>query len=116
MTAMPPDEFLELREALAGPLQDSLQGERIGRVERLCPPKPVADDMTKLLVRNRNADAVAVIHHAATATPQMAARGVERARWAGDALGPQLRRVILKPLCEGWSTGAATPPIAIVGL
>jgi hypothetical protein len=91
----------ELRRQLMDPLTVALATSKPGRIELLCPERPVADDPTKLSVHDRGGRPVAVVLCSAPVAPDLVARGMQRARDAKRALGSELGRVILDPLGEG---------------
>jgi len=62
---------------------------------------PVPDGVAKLLIRNRAGRPLAVALCASPVSPGLVARGMDRARAAKAALGPQLGCVILDPMHEG---------------
>ena len=92
----------EMRWELMEPLAAALDGvARLGRIEALGPEKPVADDPAKLVVCDSRGRPAAVVLCASPVAPDLVARGMERARDAKRALGPELGSVILDPLGEG---------------
>lgn len=98
----------ELHERLNGPLARALgTSANVGEVSLLCEAKAVADDCTKLLVRDRHRRPVMVVLCSSPVSPQLVRRGMQRAREAKRALGPALGRVILDPLGEGDLAGCS---------
>lgn len=94
------------RRELAEPLANVLGGAaRVGSVTLLIPPKEVADDPMKLLVRDRSGQPAGVLLCAAPVAPELVAGNMQRARRAKQALGADLGRAILDPLLEGWAFG-----------
>lgn len=73
----------------------------LGRITSLCPPKPVADDTIKLLIRNQAGQANAVIICSSPVAPDLVARGLEQMQRVRTILSPKLRQVILHPLLTG---------------
>lgn len=73
----------------------------LGEVAILGKPKPVADDTTKLLIRNRRGQPVAVILCSSPIAPHAVARSVQRAEQARSQLPSQLGEVIPTLLMQG---------------
>lgn len=90
------------RDALVREAASAL-GARAGKIRTipLVPLKGVADETTKLGVVDHRGRLLAVIMVSSPVAPNMVARGIERARNAAAALGPDLGKVLLLPLCEG---------------
>lgn len=98
----------ELRERLKEPLAQALgTSANVGEVSLLCEAKTVADDYSKLLVRDQHRRPVMVVLCSSPVSPQLVRRGMQRARAAKRALGPALGRVILDPLGEGDIAGCS---------
>jgi hypothetical protein len=96
----------ELREKLREPLSAALEIEAgLCHVDYLCEPKDVADDPTKLLVRDPDSHKVAVVLVSSPVDPDIVGRGMRIAAEAKKVLGERLGRVILDPLGEGTLRG-----------
>jgi hypothetical protein len=89
----------EWRQELAGPLIDAFGGSP--RLSLLCPPKGVADDTTKFLVRDRSDRPQGVVLCSSPVDPDSVFGGMKRARAARGALRDDLKGSILEPLREG---------------
>jgi hypothetical protein len=89
-------------DSIRTPLAAALGGaSRVGSISQIEPDKPGVDVTTKFLVRDERNERVVVLLRSPPVTPGLVARGMERARQAKQALGPDLGRVILEPLIEG---------------
>lgn len=92
----------EFRRLVTEPLSDVLaEGERLGRFALLCPASSIGDSVLKFAIRNTNGRPIAVALCSSPNSPSLVARGMQRARQAKQALGPELGRVILTPMLEG---------------
>lgn len=103
----PGDNFdLEaLHHVLRPVLKQALPADPRVSLSYLCGRKPVADDTTKLLVRNEAGQPVAVILVASKVEPDLVEKGMDNARVIKQMLGPQLGQVILDPKATGWLHG-----------
>lgn len=98
----------ELRAQLVDPLARALRMEASTLALAPLGDAPlVVDGTTKLVVRDRNARAVAVVLCSPPSTPGIVARGADRARAARAALGPELGRAVIETLAEGSISGAS---------
>lgn len=95
----------EVREAYTEPLSEALGAAGLGSVRFLAAPKSVADDTTKVLATNGEGRPAAVLLISSERSPDLVARGQDRARAAREALGPALGAAILTPLAEGSRDG-----------
>jgi hypothetical protein len=95
----------ELAEALRDPLSTALGARGLGRVELLMPAKDVADDPSKLLVRDAAGRRAAVLAVSPSIAPDLVARSQRGARAAREALGEALGAAVLLPLAEGQLEG-----------
>ncbi len=94
-------ELGALRERLSEELSDMLPGRGPLRLDFLCNPKAVADDATKLLVRDRHGRRAAVVLISSPVETGLISRGIQRAQAIKARLGPTLGRVILEPIGTG---------------
>ena len=90
----------ELQAELSPTLKRALGEAGVGEISVLF-PSALADGTTKLMVRDQSGAPAAVVLCASPVAPDMVARGMDRARLAREALGPELGRVICTPLAEG---------------
>lgn len=67
--------------------------------------KDVADEVAHFVIRGEWGRPLAVIHVASPAAPTLAARGAERARAAGEAIGPELGSHVLSATLVGTIEG-----------
>lgn len=89
-------------DAIRTPLATALGGaSRVGSISQIEPHKPGADATAKFLVRDERNECAVVLLCSPPVSPALVARGMERARQAKQAIGPELGRVILDPLVEG---------------
>lgn len=88
----------QLLEPIAAAVQTPIGADQVSLLEAA---KGVADDVAKLLVRDRAGRPRAVVLCASPVAPELVRRGIERARLARAALGDDLGSVILEPLGEG---------------
>lgn len=96
-----PVTFEQLRSALLNHLAEMPSFCSIKEISLLCPPKPIADDLTKLLVKDQEGKPAVVILCSPTAFPQLVAHYMEKTRLAQAALSPTLSHIVLTPLFEG---------------
>jgi hypothetical protein len=93
----------EWRRELAKPLTSVFGGTP--QISLLCPPKAVADDTSKFLVRDAQGEPRGVVLCSSFVDPDMVAHGMERARSAQRAVKENLKTYILEPLLEGRCCG-----------
>jgi hypothetical protein len=91
----------DVREGYREPLRAALGSAGVGNVRFLSPPKSVADDTTKVLAEDAAGRPAAVLLISSDLSPDLVARGQQRARAAREALGPALGAAVLMPLDEG---------------
>lgn len=94
-----------LRDQLSGALAEALPDLDEPRLSYLCKPKAVADDATKLLVRDDLGYPVAVVLISSAVEPGLVRRGIERAQAIREHLGAELGGVILTPYATGMVGG-----------
>jgi hypothetical protein len=99
------------REELQAPLSELFSQNSSVALSLLVPPKEVADDALKLLVRDGAGRRLAVVLCSNEVAPEMVARGMAKGRAARQALGDDLGQAVLLPLYEG---GGAVPSHAIL--
>ncbi len=92
----------QLGEDLTEPVAQALAATaRVGSIVPMGPPKPVADQSFKFLVRSTEGDPVAVVLCSPAISPDLVDKAMRCAREAKEALGPGLGQAVLEPLGEG---------------
>ena len=89
------------RQRILPVLAEAVPGLPDPDVSFLCKPKAVADDVTKLLVRDAHGRPRYAAMVASSVDPHLVRRGVERARHVRKRLGPDLGVPVLLPLAAG---------------
>lgn len=105
MDTHPARDIEPYRQLIRPVLADAAPGLRDPAISFLCQPKAVADDVTKLLVRDAGGRPRCVAMVAAPADPHLVRRGADRARLVRERLGPDLGAAVLLPLAEGEADG-----------
>lgn len=94
-------ELGALRTRLADPLSAAFPQHGPLRLDLLCKPKAVADDVTKLVAVDPRGIRLAVILVAARYGPDLVRQGIEHADQIRSVLDTQLSTAIIKPLSIG---------------
>jgi len=97
----------DVREAFAEPLSAALGASGVGALRLLSAPKSVADDTTKVLAEDGAGRPTAVLLISSALSPDLVARGQDRARQAREALGETLGDAVLIPVAEGTHDGCS---------
>jgi hypothetical protein len=95
----------QLSAALENPSREVLGHASVGSISLLCPRKPVVDDLTKLVVKNRENHPIAVILCSPPAFPRLTDHYMYKTLEAQRVLEPELGHVVVAPLSTGQVKG-----------
>jgi hypothetical protein len=103
---------IDVKKELDQRIQAELEGQVVGEIKLLVPPKTVDDDVPKLVVLDDHRRRIAVVHCSPAISPRLAARAGEMATTAKAMIGEELGRHVLEPFSE-WDLGGLSYTISV---